>query len=208
MKKTIILLSGAKRSGKDTVGQMIFDQLLASFNFYPIKTSFAAKLKEASATLANIIYNTDCFKVEHFSDESVRQGDYPFIKGAWAGKQICLRTVLQDFGTEVCRKCIDHSIWIDTVVKFIKTNVNNYVFIITDMRFPNEINKITKKFKNTYNILSILIKRQGLESTDTHESESFFQQMEQEGLYTDIIENNGTLDDLKQKTDLFVEKNV
>lgn len=194
--KRIILLSGEKRSGKDTVGEMIFD-ILRSAGQNPVKTAFGNKLKEASAALVNIIYGTNVFTVDQFSDEAVRQGDYPFAKHMWNGKQICLRTVLQQFGTEVCRTHIDPDIWVNAVIKFIR-GVDNDTVIITDARFPNEIDMIVTAFPNA-EIMSILIKRPGLNHADTHASESFFAQMEKDGMYSNVIMNDEDLAGLRRK---------
>jgi hypothetical protein len=207
-RKYIILLSGEKRAGKDTVSQMMIEYLHASGKKV-VKTAFAAKLKEAASALVRIIYDTDCFTVDQFSDESIRQNEYPFGQMNWGGKQICLRTVLQHFGTEVCREHIDNDIWVNTVIKFIKqNNDNNDVIIVTDARFPNEISRIHEKFKNRYIIMSILVKRPGLNHNDGHASEAFFAGMEKDGMYTHVINNNANLATLQERVCELLSKKI
>lgn len=199
MQKTIIILSGAKRSGKDTVAGMIKCHIPSATT-----VAFADKLKKASAVLLNEIYGTNTFTQDMFSNEEFRQGPFPGDKQfIWGGEQVCLRTVLQRFGTEICRNCIDPDIWTKSLANTI-TQIDSGCIIITDARFPNEIEYITNKFKSTHRVLTVLIKRPGLVSNDTHASESNFGVMEEKGLFMHVVENDADLVDLEGKVKMFL----
>jgi hypothetical protein len=59
------------------------------------------------------------------------------------GYTITPRTMLQQFGTNVCREHLNDNIWINCTEKKIQNNQKNKLdTIITDVRFPNEVTMI------------------------------------------------------------------
>lgn len=210
--KTIIILSGPKRSGKDTSAGFFKKWILEATGQQAISIAYADKLKATSAALLNEIYATNIFTQEMFSNEELRQGPFPGdTKFNWGGEQVCLRTVLQKFGTEVCRNNIDSDIWTKTLMSTLE-NIPSRFVIITDARFPNEITTVVSRFKATHKIHTILVKRPGINQGPAahaaHASESNFGDMEAQGLFSCVIENDSDLEHLDTKVRRFVYKNI
>jgi hypothetical protein len=155
-KITIIGLTGYKRSGKDTIG----NYLVNNYNFTRI--AFADTLKEA------------CKIIFGFTDEQVYGDDLKEINDEYW--QHTPRDILQKVGSELFRNrlpeiCnnISDDIWIRSVEKKILDLVENghTKFIITDIRYQNEIDFIKK-----LNGVLWKVKRPVNLHNDTHESES------------------------------------
>lgn len=69
------------------------------------------------------------------------------------------REFLQQFGTEYIRNTINDDFWVDEIIKEISVLRKYYdVFIITDTRFPNEIEKLREEF-GIKNVMSIYVNR-------------------------------------------------
>jgi dephospho-CoA kinase len=108
------------------------------------------------------------------------------------------RKLLQILGTEAGRK-YNPNIWID---KTINNLYNHFVIeknekaVITDCRFSNELD-LLRKFSLDNNIYSYAIKinRPGSVDYTGHESEQNYGRMG----FEYIMDNNGTLDDFKNK---------
>ncbi len=103
---------------------------------------------------------------------------------------IKLRTLLQYFGTNICRTQLDSDIWVtSTKKKAIDIVIGRKICIIPDVRFQNESDAIlSSPFR------SEVIKLVGRNSTsDKHESENC------NFSYTKLIENTGTLFELYYK---------
>ena len=137
----IILISGHAQHGKDTVGLFL-------------KEKFASENKKSL-----IIHYADFLK--HFCKTYF----------GWNGeKNEEGRTLLQHWGTDVCRAnyC---DIWVDMMTALIKGICTEYDYIIIpDVRFPNEISGIIKNF----NALTIRVIRpdfdNGLSEEQKHHS--------------------------------------
>jgi hypothetical protein len=112
------------------------------------------------------------------------------IQLGWDGKKDEKgRKLLQLLGTEVARECISKNIWIDHW----KKEADEYgedIYIIDDVRFPNEINHIN----DWPGGFTIKIKGRKYDNVDsTHESEKELDDKK----FNIIVNNNGTLDDLE-----------
>lgn len=130
----IIGVCGLIGSGKGTIG----DILVKDYNFQ--KISFADKLKDAVAEL----FDWDRELLEGDTVESREWRNQP--DDFWTretGNVVTPRLVLQLFGTECMRNGFYDGIWISFVKKKILENPEiNYV--ITDVRFPNEISLLNE----------------------------------------------------------------
>ncbi len=101
-----------------------------------------------------------------------------------------VRRLLQYYGTEGGRQIFGDTIWTDTADKFIREN-NIKKVAVSDVRFPNELDWVRYKENN----LVIKIKRQGVGPINSHTSDLGIA----DELCDIIIDNDGTLEDLKNK---------
>jgi len=197
----IIGIVGNIGEGKDTIA----DYLVNQHNFK--RESFAGTLKDAVAA----VFGWDRSMLEGQTKESREWREQ--VDQWWADKlnipNLTPRYVLQQWGTEVCRRSFHDAIWVASLENKLR-NVDTNV-VISDCRFPNEFDTI----KNLGGII-VRVKRgpepewhthaQGalagniedmliLKEFEIHESEWAWY-----GLEVDhTIENNDTLDALYAK---------
>ena len=127
----IIGVCGFIGSGKDTVADYLQ-------NFHEFRReSFAGTLKDAVAA----VFNWDR---ELLEGRTTAARDWREQTDAWwsdkLGMPITPRWVLQQWGTEVCRKSFYNDIWIVSLENRLRQSTDNIV--ISDCRFPNEVKAI------------------------------------------------------------------
>lgn len=118
-------------SGKGTAGD-----ILKELGF--IKQSFAGPVKDT----ASVMFGWPRHLLEGDTEESrkFREEYDPFWSKKF-GYQFTPRMALQTIGTEVGRDIFDSNIWINMLEKKIESDKN---YVITDVRFKNEMNWIRK----------------------------------------------------------------
>lgn len=186
-------------SGKGAVGD-----ILSKFNFE--KISFASHLKDVTS----VMFGWDRNLLEGDTDESreFREEVDPF----WSDKlerKFTPRLALQLMGTEVGRNVFGENIWIHSLENKIKDVSKHYV--VTDVRFQNEIDWIRKqkgilieirrgKLPLWYNVAgeanngcqhSISI----MKDIEIHESE--WKWINKQNV-DHVVRNDGTLEDLRE----------
>lgn len=200
----IVGLCGFAGSGKGTVAEYL--------NYKPM--SFASKLKDTAAILFDWPRNL----LEGDTKESREWRETPDI--FWSketGKEFTPRLALQLLGTEAIRKGIYEDFWVSIVKKKLQDTTVNCV--ISDVRFPNEIEMLQSLGADIYwvkrglnpkwygdayaqNKLSLLgentIKNMESLYPTIHPSEYAWIGTE----FTDIVYNDGSLDDLRKEVDL------
>lgn len=128
----IISTTGLIGSGKDTVA----DFLTTQYGFK--RLSFAASLKDAIA----VIFGWDREMLEGRTKAAREMREQ--VDQWWADRLdmplLSPRWVLQNFGTDVCRKYFHDDIWLAALENKLRKNTDNIV--ITDARFPNELKMI------------------------------------------------------------------
>lgn len=123
MKKTIILLSGKAGVGKDTFAEMLGGAWE--------RISFADAVKEECSTLADL--HMDFFHKRELKDSPV------FIGGKLqTPRDLCISVGGYYRG-------IDPKYWTNKAVEKIRNSNSNYI-VITDWRFPNELEAIKQAF--------------------------------------------------------------
>lgn len=130
--KKIIGICGLAGAGKDTVGDIIVDNLP---NWE--KMSFASHLKDVASLLFG--FDRKMLAGETPEDRAIREQPDKF----WSekmGKDFTPRYALQFLGTNLLRNQLHENIWVDCLEKKILESNKNVV--ITDVRFPNEIDMI------------------------------------------------------------------
>lgn len=208
----IVGITGLISSGKDTAA----DYLCEKHDFR--RMSFAGALKDAVA----IVFDWDREMLEGTTTESRAWREQ--VDQWWADRldipHLTPRWILQQWGTEVCRLGFHNDIWVASVENQLrKTNHN---IVITDCRFPNEINSIKKASGTTVRIergdtpswyqdaliLNQMHKhsdqykllKEKLEKSGAHASEYSSVGID----YDYIISNNGTVEDLHKQIELII----
>lgn len=98
---------------------------------------------------------------------------------------IKIRTLLQYFGTGICRKYLNNNIWVNsTIQNAIKINNKYRYCIIPDVRFQNEVDAI-RNVNNSKGVIILVNRDTGI--IDNHSSELL------DFNFDYVIENNGTL---------------
>ena len=133
-------IAGYKRSGKDTVAQMLIEELQA-LNITVERRAFADSLKEEVAH----------FLSEYFAPEKSYE-DYLDIMHSDGTEKEQFRYLMQWWGTEGRRMMVDDNYWMDRVSEYAKNS--KYAVIITpDVRFKNEINYIKNRKGIVINVI-------------------------------------------------------
>jgi hypothetical protein len=186
---SVILLTGEKQNGKDTIAL----HLKNKYKYIPI-------------ALADIIKQI-CVLIFGFSEEqcygSLKEKEDEFWK-------ITPRHAFQFIGTELFRKQahkfipnIEENIW----VKCLYNKINNLLkvdpeakIVVTDIRFPSELEELNKLTKNTF---SIRVIRPLVINTDNHESEKYIKTLK---VNSEVI-NSSTVDELYSQVDKLLNDN-
>lgn len=201
----IVGILGNIGSGKDTVAEM----LIQDYGFY--RVSFAGTLKDACAS----IFSWDRDALEGIDSESRKWRES--IDTWWAERlgipHLTPRWVLQNIGTDVMRTHFHPDIWIASAEKKMHDVGGNIV--ISDVRFPNEIISIHNQ---TGGCIWRVIRGESPSwwnlaisaSSNSDHSVQAQKELERLGVHRSewewasntpdhIIQNNGTLDDLREK---------
>lgn len=205
----IIGIAGFLGSGKGTLG----DILIQEHGFRAI--AFADAVKDAVSAI---------FKW----DRSLLEGDTPDSRDFreqtdeyWTSKfgyEVTPRYMLQLMGTEAGRDVFDPNLWVYVVEKTIMQSPTSN-FVITDMRFPNESKIIKRMGGHTIRVVRgpeplwfETAAKDNLTKTNSmsllypavHRSEYSLCGYE----FDRVIENNGTIEDLKNKLHGFFMQNL
>ena len=152
----IVGITGKKFHGKDTLG------LILENNYGYIRVAFADTLKDA------------CMVMFDLTHEQVYGNNKETVDDFW---KTTPRTILQYVGTDLCRNQlstimphINDNIWVDVVKRKIINKQKKdpaAKFVITDVRFQNEID-----FIKSIGGQIIRIQRQSMQHEDSHSSEA------------------------------------
>lgn len=196
----IIGVCGLIGAGKDTIA----DYLVNIHEFR--RDSFAATLKDAVAAVFG--WDRDMLEGRTRSSREWREQPDEWWS-ARLGLKITPRWVLQHWGTEVCRRSFHDDIWIASLENKLRNTRDDVV--ISDCRFPNEIRAIRAQGG------AVIRVRRGpdpdwyavaehanrgtefaaaaLHNLGVHASETAWIGTD----FDQVIDNNGTLDDLYQQ---------
>jgi len=173
----IFLISGKARNGKDTTADIIR-------NYYDKK---------------NMKTTNDSY--------AYYMKDYAKRITGWDGSdETKPREFLQQFGTNLVRSKIDDNFFIDRMVGDLKVFEYFYdIVTISDGRFPNELDTIKNNFDNvtTFKIYRPNFDNGLTEEQKEHPSETALDNYEN---YDYVVENNGTVEDLRNKIEKILEE--
>lgn len=184
----IVGVTGRKYNGKDTVSNHICE------HYKYTKIALADPIKE----ICRILFE--------FNDDQLHGKSKEIIDNRW---NISPRTTFQYIGTELFRKQIyllipelGENFWIKCLLEDIKYQLKNdpqVKFIISDIRFQNEVDTLLSEYKNTIFIRvirpSINLK---LDRTGLHESEIMIDNLK--NINYEII-NDSSLESLYEKVE-------
>lgn len=129
-------------------------------------------------------------------------GIYPYNTPYEANKKLPLikytpRKLLQKIGTDLFRNQLHPNTWVSSTF----ANYLNDAWIITDVRFPNELQAI----KDRNGIVIRVNRNNSLFKSVIHESETALDNYE----FDYIIDNNGTIEDLIIKVkEILIKENI
>jgi len=201
----IVGISGKIGSGKDTVAAML--QELRPERSWEIK-KFAGKLKQVASLLTGV-------PVEKFEDQEFKK---TLMARGWdtvtehhsgdvmtrMSYRMSYRDFLQKLGTEAIRDNVHKNAWVNALfAEYNGTALDPSDFwpedgttprksqnwLITDTRFPNEAQAVLDRGGKLIRVVRNT-------ETGNHPSETA---LDDWGKWDFIIENNGTLDDLREK---------
>ena len=203
----IIGICGLIGSGKDTIADYLT-------NFHEFRReSFASTLKDAVAN----VFGWDRTMLEGRTKEAREWREQ--VDAWWAERlgipHLTPRWILQNWGTEVCRKGFHDDIWIASLENKLRANTDDIV--VSDCRFPNEIAAIKKAGGRVVRVVrgpepewyqlavsrnrgpngnsSWALSGRKLEQLGIHASETAWVGTR----FDAVLDNNGTLEDLYQQ---------
>lgn len=139
---------------------------------------FAGKLKDIASILTGV-------PAESFEDQSFKMRHL-------LGWDMTARDLLQKIGTEGIRESVHQDAWVNALfVDYYK----HAKWVITDVRFPNEAQAIKDRGG-----FVVRVNRPGVGPVNNHPSETAMDDWD----FDDVIENNGTLQELKIKSILLL----
>lgn len=173
----IIMISGKARSGKDTLADFLIKHL---------------EKKNKKICKIQISQYIKYYAMKYFG---------------WNGEEDTKpRDLLNTLGTDIIRNKINPNFHINRLIQDIKVLSYFYdTFIVSDVRFPNEIEKV----KNSYdNVLTIRIKRDSNELNDNQKNNITETALDSFDDFDIEIDNNGTLEELESKAIDVIKKQV
>lgn len=174
----IVLLTGKKRSGKDTAAEV--------FNGYEV-LKFAGILKEMTRTFLRE-QGADEELIERYVEGDLKEVPCPYMNGKTS------REFQQKLGTEFGRDMIDPNLWADATMRKADTFDN---VVISDMRFPNEAEVTSDK----HQIVKIRVNSSRVvdDEFSNHPSEMHIPTLP----VSLELENNGTIEEFQTKVRAF-----
>jgi len=134
MNTKIIAFSGRKQSGK-TICSEFLKELLKSNGYLDIAIyNFADPLKEDICMNMFGLTYVQCYGEDHSKNE--------LVDAYWDDKQLTARDLMQLIGTDLFRK-LNTNVWVNALINKIKKS-NHEIVIVSDCRFPNEIEAVKK----------------------------------------------------------------
>lgn len=178
----IIAISGKMGSGKDTLGQLIWE---ISPLFWEIK-KFATLVK----TFAQVLTG------ESMEMMNSQKGKQTFLPD-WG---MTVREMQQKIGTEAMRDNLHPDVWALGLLSGKYNPEHNQNWIITDLRFPNEIEVLRRFEPNQLLLLRIEGNPLGMESSN-HPSETSLDNFPD---FDQVIHNTGTISELRKVAEQLV----
>jgi dephospho-CoA kinase len=201
MKRNIVyMFCGSAGSGKDT-SCAILEELLEEGAYK--RYAFGDVLKKVVVDLSKLYINLD-LDLDQINNLEYKEKvqDNLVLHTESGDKGLSVRALLQQVGTNVMRKHMGADIFVNHVITEMKEQFRNSLgqyAIITDLRFPNELEAV-KTFceYGGYDYVVVLLERPHATGTSEHVSEQMFRKIKAD--YK--IMNEGGLKELKQSVEM------
>ena len=200
----IIAISGKKQSGKNTVADMIEDifREQSQKGLVHVSTnSFAKSLKK----IVSMMLGMDLSDLEHEGFKNAILKEQYWIKNGKEVIQTTPRILMEYIGTTLFREQWNEDIWVTKLMKDYERlkaecsyNKTPFIFIISDLRFKNEIEIIRKVEKDC---LFIRVEREGIERRDTKPEID----LDDYQNWDCVIKNNSTKIELRKQVENFIK---
>jgi len=221
--KYLILLSGKLQSGKNqfaeylthdfnrkaaTVKQDLFAQDLKDYSaedFKLLGDVLEHKVQQIKSEIGAFfdIHNKASIEVETAIFNRLQELTFkPF--NFYEEKTDITRALLQLYGTNIARCRFDDQFWVKKLAERISSDTETDVIIVTDVRFPNEVENLHNYVTNRRIVpirIERLVDRNNI--TKQHASETALDDYK---FFEYVIDNNGTLDDLKKSSDIITDE--
>lgn len=175
-------------------------------NTQPTIYIFAGKARHGKDTCASIIseiYGSKCTNLSF----AYSLKDYAKRISDWDGSdENKPRELLQILGTNIIRKNINEDFFVNRMVEDIKVFGYFYdVLTISDARFKNEIESIRKNFER---VVVVRVNRPDFDNGLTPEQKNHPTEIDLDDYdnYDYVVENDSTIDELKEKIKLIVKE--
>lgn len=164
--KTVILISGKMRSGKDTIANILKDRL-KSDKSNPVILHFSDPMKFIISKTLDIPVDS-LNKLKNNNEEILISGK--LTNDVTMNVYTNMRRILQQFGTDAMQTAFGKDIWVSLMQSKISKDKEHNIFIIPDFRFKHEYFKNPhKNWYTTDNTNFITIK---VHSEPTEESQT------------------------------------
>ena len=221
----IIAIGGRMGSGKNTVCDIIQDLCKKHNGPSFEQKAFAGKLKQTASLLTGI-------SVEKFEDQEFKMinlsDDWSSLQQSGRSKVLLpmtVRTFLQKLGTEAMREGLHTNVWVNALFADYKDvyigdwGQGNHMYekpkwIITDMRFPNELEAIVERKGITIRVVRGCSECGGIGYHKMSCSKQYEKQHPSETALDDAefdyeIINDGTIEDLVEKVrEILIKENI
>lgn len=187
--KTIILISGKMRSGKNTFSSFLKD--LFNKEFKTTEMAFADDLK--------------LFCYEKF-DGLNKAMNYTY-KNWDTFKDDVTRAILQSVGTNIMQEYVDKDFWIKKLIAKLD-DLEKDIFLITDLRYEHELERVAEwAEKNQHKIYTIRINSARLQKEHSKKLEEHTSEtaLDDYPNFSYIVENNEGIEVLKDSARVVFE---
>jgi len=190
--KTIILINGPKRGGKDFSANLLIEKLNEKIRTRIL--SFAYPLKKIIADTFGITSEElDKFK----NDKEPLYREIPKLDGYDYEKVTDYREILQNFGTEGMKPQFGVSVWADLLLSKILDSDEPEIILVPDFRFNIESAVIKS---SNYRVITLKIRNDDIDTTDGHASERELDDY----VFDAVVDNTGHSPYLSKRLDEFI----
>lgn len=148
----IIMISGAKRSGKD----FLADMLCKYYGDRATKLAFATPIKQIVCGLFGISEDKLDIMKNNEDEYGIEVKAYPNNQPSVTIGSLSFREILQRIGTEATKPVFGNDVWARMVLDKINADTEHDIFIISDFRFNSEYQTLAVS-EHKCNIYSIRV---------------------------------------------------